>query len=86
MPAYDYEGIVDFEWVDYPGGLLDVRERRKISNREDYDEGNKSILKSDTLFICIDGENLIGRDTKAKIRKVSTKCSRNKEATSNLHR
>ena len=75
--AYDYEGIVDFEWVDYPGGWLDVRERRKLSSREDYNEVKKSILSSAALFICIDGENLVDKDTKAKIRKVSTKCSRN---------
>ena len=76
MLAYDYEGIAEFEWVDYPGGWLDVRERRKLSNRDDYNEVKKSILSSDTLFICIDGENLVGNDTKTKIRKVATKCAR----------
>ena len=77
MLAYDYEGIVDFEWVDYPGGWLDVRERRKLSSRDDYNAVKESIIYSDTLFICIDGENLVGNDTRAKIRKVATKCSRN---------
>ena len=75
--AYDYEGIVDFDWVDYPGGWLDVRQRQNLSSREDYNEVKKSILSSDTLFICIDGSNLVGNDTKAKIRKVATKCIRN---------
>lgn len=74
--AYDYEGIADFEWVDYPGGWLDVRYRGS-ANSQQYDEVKKSILSSDTLFICIDGENLVGRDTKSKIRKVATKCARN---------
>ena len=37
----------------------------------------KYIFEAETLFICIDGENLVGRDTRAKIRKVATKCSRN---------
>ena len=77
MLAYDYEGIAEFEWVDYPGGWLDVRERRKLSSREDYNEVKKSILNSDTLFICIDGENLMGNEIKTKIRKVGTKCARN---------
>ena len=75
--AYNYEGIVDFDWVDYPGGWLDVRERSKLSGRDDYNKVKESIIHSDTLFICIDGENLVGRDTKVKIRKVATKCSRN---------
>lgn len=75
--AYNYEGIAEFEWVDYPGGWLDVRQRQNLSGREDYNEVKKSILNSDTLFICIDGANLVGNDTRAKIRKVATKCSRN---------
>lgn len=75
--AYNYEGVVDFDWVDYPGGWLDVRERRKLSGRDDYNAVKESIMKSDTLFICIDGANLVGNDTRAKIRKVATKCSRN---------
>lgn len=74
--AYDYEGIEEFEWVDYPGGWLDIRYRGS-ANSQQYDEVKKSILNSDTLFICIDGENLVGRDTKSKIRKVATKCARN---------
>lgn len=74
--AYNYEGIAEFEWVDYPGGWLDSRYRNTV-NAQQYNEVKKSILNSDTLFICIDGENLVGRDTKAKIRKVATKCSRN---------
>ena len=74
--AYNYERIAEFEWVDYPGGWLDVRNRNKI-NPEQYNEVKKSILKSDTLFICIDGENLVGSNTKAKIRNVATKCARN---------
>ena len=75
--AYDYEGIAEFEWVDYPGVWLDVRERSKLSSREDYNKVKESILKSDTLFICIDGENLVGNDIRSKIRKVATKCSFN---------
>ena len=74
--AYNYEGIAKFEWVDYPGGWLDVRNRGSI-NAQQYNEVKESILKSDTLFICIDGQNLVGNDTKSKIRKVATKCSRN---------
>lgn len=75
--AYDYEGIEEFEWVDYPGGWLDVRERQKLASRDDYNEVKKSILNSNTLFICIDGANLVGKDTKSKTRKVETKCARN---------
>ncbi len=77
MLAYNYEVIVDFGWVDYPGGWLDVRERSKLSGRDNYNAVKESIIHSDTLFICIDGANLVGRDTRSKIRKVATKCSHN---------
>ena len=37
----------------------------------------KYIFEAETLFICLDGENFVGNNTGAKIRKVATKCSRN---------
>ena len=71
---YAYENIVPFEWIDYPGGFLDPKERD--TNSEQYKEVEKSINESDIIFICIDGENLVGNNTTQKIRKIKQKCGR----------
>ena len=67
--------IMDFEWIDYPGGFLDPE--LTTNSSEEYQEVKKNIKESDILFICIDGENLKGNDTKKKIRKVKTRCVNN---------
>ena len=72
---YAYETILPFEWVDYPGGFLDPTSR-DISS-EQYQEVEKSINESDILLICIDGENLVGKNTRNKIKKVKSKCAKN---------
>ena len=71
---YDYETILPFTWVDYPGGFLDATKRDVGS--EQYKEVEKSIKESEMLFICIDGANLVGSDTSKKIRKVKTRCAK----------
>ena len=71
---YDYETILPFTWVDYPGGFLDAT-RRDVGS-EQYKEVEKSIKESEMLFICIDGANLVGSGTRNKIRKVKTRCAR----------
>ena len=71
---YAYEIISPFMWVDYPGAFLDTT-RRDESSKE-YQEVAKSILESEMLFICIDGENLVGRRKSDKIRKVKTRCAK----------
>ena len=71
---YDYETILPFTWVDYPGGFLDVT-RRDVGSAQ-YKEVEKSIMESEMLFICIDGANLVGRGTHKKIRKVRERCAR----------
>ncbi|MBR0288597.1 MAG: PTS glucose transporter subunit IIA [Selenomonadaceae bacterium] len=71
---YAYEHVAPFQWVDYPGGFLDTT-RRDIS-RKDYQELEEYIGESAMLFICIDGENLTGRGTRNKIRKVKTRCAK----------
>ena len=72
---YAYETILPFEWVDYPGGFL--APTGKDVNSEQYKEVEKSINESDMIFICIDGENLTGNNTRTKINKVARKCARN---------
>lgn len=69
---YSFETILPFEWIDYPGGFLDPTSRDVTS--EQYKEVEQSIRKSSTLFICIDGENLVEGNINAKIRRVKRKC------------
>lgn len=71
---YDYETILPFTWVDYPGGFLDAT-RRDVAS-EQVEQVEQSIKESEMLFICIDGENLVGRSTRNKIRKVKTRCAK----------
>ena len=71
---YDYETILPFTWVDYPGGFLDAT-RRDVGS-EQYKEVEQSIKESEMLFICIDGANLVGSSTHNKIRKVKTRCAK----------
>ena len=71
---YDYETILPFTWVDYPGGFLDAT-RRDVGS-EQYKEVEHSIKESEMLFICIDGANLVGSGTRNKIRKVKTRCAK----------
>ena len=70
---YNYETIHPFQWVDYPGGFLDKRNRDITS--EQYNEVAKSIMESEMIFICIDGANLTGSSTRKKIRKVKERCA-----------
>ncbi|MBQ3442043.1 MAG: hypothetical protein IJG33_02230 [Selenomonadaceae bacterium] len=70
------ETIHSFEWMDYPGGWLDVRERRNLSGSDDYNSFKDFIMNSEMVFICIDGANLTGSSTSQKIRKVKTRCAR----------
>ena len=71
---YNYETILPFQWVDYPGSFLDTTMRDESSQQ--YQEVAQSILDSEMLFICIDGENLTGSGTRNKIRKVKTRCAK----------
>lgn len=49
---YGYRKIMDFDWIDYPGGLLD---RKNSGNIEEYEKVKKSIQGSSSLIICVDG-------------------------------
>lgn len=69
---YGYNTIMSFDWVDYPGGLLD---RKNSGNLEDYEDVKKAINNSSSLFICVDGSLLIGDDVDEKIENVKDKCS-----------
>lgn len=72
---YAYKHISSFEWIDYPGVFIDPA--RNDVNSEQYQEVEKSIHESDMLFICMDGANLVGNNTRNKIRKVKTRCAKN---------
>lgn len=72
---HSYEWLNDFEWIDYPGGWLDPK--LKDPGSKQIAELNKNIEESSTLFICIDGANLVGNNIREKIRKVKTRCARN---------
>lgn len=68
---YSYEPIMSFKWTDYAGNTL------KLKNEiNDYKKVEKSILNSSSLFICIDGALLCGKNKQKKIRDVKLKCSR----------
>ncbi len=69
---YGYNTIMSFDWVDYPGGLLD---RKNSGNIEEYEDIKKSINNSSSLFICVDGSLLLGDDIDEKIDNVKDNCS-----------
>ena len=70
---YAYETILPFEWIDYPGAFLDPTKVDTTDSK--YKEVEKSIRESNTIFICIDGENLIKGDINTKIKCVKRKCA-----------
>lgn len=69
---YGYNTIMSFDWVDYPGGLLD---RKNAGNLEEYEDIKKAINNSSSLFICVDGSMLLGDDIDEKIDNVRDNCS-----------
>lgn len=69
---YGYNTIMSFDWVDYPGGLLD---RKNSGNLEEYENLKKAINNSSSLFICVDGSLLLGDDIDEKIDNVRDNCS-----------
>ena len=69
---YGYNTIMSFDWVDYPGGLLD---RKNSGNLEEYENVKKAINNSSSLFICVDGSLLLGDDIDEKIDNVRDNCS-----------
>lgn len=69
---YGYNTIMSFDWVDYPGGLLD---RKNSGNLEEYENIKKAINNSSSLFICVDGSLLLGDDVDEKIDNIRDNCS-----------
>ncbi len=69
---YGYNTVMSFDWVDYPGGLLD---RKNSGNLEEYEAVKTAINNSSSLFICVDGSLLVGDDIDEKIDNVRDKCS-----------
>ena len=66
---YAHKPIMPFKWIDYPGRIM------RDKNDEDYPKVAQNIRESSTLFICVDGELLVGDDTERKIKNVKRKCS-----------
>ena len=58
-----------FKCIDYPGRIM------RDKNDEDYPKVAQNIRESSTLFICVDGELLVGDSTARKIKNVKRKCS-----------
>lgn len=71
---YGLEKIMSFEWIDYPGNFVDAAQR-DITN-PDYVKVEQSINESSTLFICMDGENLVDGNVKQKIKRVRNSCAK----------
>ena len=69
---YGFKPIMSFDWVDYPGGLLD---QKNAGSLEEYEDIKQSIQESSTLFICVDGSLLCGDDEDEKIDAVRDNCS-----------
>lgn len=67
-----YKPIMSFDWVDYPGGILN---RKNEGNLDEYEDVKKSINQSSSLFICVDGSLLVGDDIEEKIDRVKDGCS-----------
>ena len=55
---YEYNKILSFDWLDYPGGALDS----KNNDIETYTEIKESIKNSSTLFIFVNGSLFIEED------------------------
>ena len=66
---YANKPIMPFKWIDYPGRIM------RDKNDEDYPKVTQNIRESSTLFICVDGELLVGDNTARKIKNVKRKCS-----------
>lgn len=69
---YGYNTVMSFDWVDYPGGLLD---RKNSGSLEEYEDVKKAINNSSSIFICVDGLLLVGDDTEEKIDNIRDNCS-----------
>ena len=69
---YGYNTIMSFDWVDYPGGVLD---RKNSGDLEEYEDIKNAINNSSSLFICVDGSLLVGDDIDEKIENVRDNCS-----------
>ena len=72
---YNLETICSFDWIDYPGDFLNPA--TNDTNSKEYLDVAKNIQQSSTLFICIDGKNLIEGSTEDKIRRIKRKSFRN---------
>ena len=71
--SHNNEDILSFDWIDYAGGALTLRE----DDSEDvFDKINESIEKSTALYIFVDGDYFCEDSYDKKLRNVKRKCSR----------
>ena len=66
---YAHKTIMPFKWIDYPGRIM------RDKTDEDYPKVAQNIRESSTLFICVDGNLLVGDDKSRKTKNVKRKCS-----------
>ena len=65
---------MSFDWIDYPGGMLD---EKNSGNSEEYKRLAEYIKRSSSLFICADGSLLQGdSDNEDKSRLLKRKCTK----------
>ena len=69
---YGYKKVIDFDWIDYRGGAL---RDKKSGNTDEYNQIKQTIIDSNGIFICVDGELLIEDNFDIKIENVQNKCS-----------
>lgn len=71
---HGYAPIMSFDWLDYPGGMLDVK---TSGNNDEYNKLEEYIKNSSSLFICADGSLLQGDDdNEDKARLLKRKCTK----------
>ena len=64
--------LTTFKWIDYPGTFLNPA--INDVNTPEYENLEKNINESSTLFICVDGQYLADGTKNEKIRRVKQNC------------
>ena len=70
--SHSMSSIMSFDWIDYPGGALDEQTAGDI---EAYNNLEKHIQNSSSLFICVDGELINGENCDEIAENIKDNCS-----------
>lgn len=78
--AHNYKPVCDFNWLDYPGGVL------SDPGHEDWEALRNSICSSDSLLLVLDGEKFVidAKDEEEYEEKLSKKIKYDKGMRSQL--